>query len=194
MLRRQFGPDPRRRSRQNDIVTQRQALPHKDVAAAIETMRVARRNALSGWRSSSLVLTAPAPVRVRLATWDEIDPASAVWTISAAWMKAKREHRAPLCRRALEVLDAVRVLGDGNRLVFPMRSGREIAALTLPKMLHSSTMRSSPFRMASGRRSGTGPPRRRTTRGGHRGRAGSCRPERSRRPTRGRTCSSGAGG
>ena len=50
-------------------------------------------------------------------------------------MKSKREHRVPLCGRALEVLDAARALGGGNRLVFPMRSGRPIATSTLPKML-----------------------------------------------------------
>ena len=72
---------------------------------------------------------------VRLATWDEIDTAGAVWTVPAARMKAKREHRVPLCGRALEVLDAARTLGDGNRLVFPMRSGRSIATSTFPKML-----------------------------------------------------------
>ena len=50
-------------------------------------------------------------------------------------MKAKREHRVPLCDRALEVLDAERTVGDGNRLVFPVRSGRSVATLTLPKRL-----------------------------------------------------------
>ena len=51
-------------------------------------------------------------------------------------MKAKREHRVPPCRRALEILDAARALGDGARpLVFPMRSGKPISASTLPKML-----------------------------------------------------------
>ena len=82
-----------------------------------------------------LVLTAARSGEVRLATWDEIDTAGAVWTVPAARMKAKREHRVPLCRRALEVLDAARTLGDGNRLVFPMRSGRAIASSTFRKML-----------------------------------------------------------
>ena len=82
-----------------------------------------------------LVLTAARSGEVRLATWDEIDTAGAVWTVPAKRMKAKREHRVPLCGRALEVLDAARTLGDGNRLVFPMRSGRSIATSTFPKML-----------------------------------------------------------
>ena len=121
---------------QNDIVTHRLALPHKDVAAAIETVRTSKSGQPAVRLAFEfLVLTAARSGEVRLATWEEIDTAGAVWTISAARMKAKREHRVPLCRRALEILDAARALGNGNRLVFPMRSGRPISMSTLPKML-----------------------------------------------------------
>lgn len=65
----------------------------------------------------------------------EIDAAGRVWTISAARMKAKRPHRVPLCRRALEILNAARKLGDGKPLAFSMRSARPISMSTLTKML-----------------------------------------------------------
>ncbi len=121
---------------QNDIVTHRQALPHQDVAAAIETVRASSSpQPAVKLAFELLVLTAARSGEVRLATWDEMDVAGRVWTVSALRMKAKREHRVPLCGRTLEVLDAARALGDGNRLVFPMRSGRPISASTLPKML-----------------------------------------------------------
>ena len=121
---------------QNDIVTHRQALPHRDVAAAIETVRTSGSGQPAVKLAFELlVLTAARSGEVRLATWDEIDTAGAVWTVPAARMKAKREHRVPLSRRALEILDAARALGDGRGLVFPMRSGRPIAPSTLPKML-----------------------------------------------------------
>ncbi len=120
---------------QNDIVEHMRALPHQDVAAAVEAVRS------SGSASRAvrlafefLVLTAGRSGEVRLATWDEMDVADRVWTISAARMKAKREHRVPLCGRAVEVLAAARSLGGGG-LVFPMRSGRPIVSSTLPKML-----------------------------------------------------------
>jgi len=121
---------------QNGVVTHRPALPHKDVAAAIETVRASK----SGQPTVKLafeflVLTAARSAEVRLATWTEINTADRVWTIRALRMKAKREHRVPLCRRALEILDAARALRDGNPLVFPMRSGRPISTSTLPKML-----------------------------------------------------------
>ena len=121
---------------QNDIVQHRQALPHKDVAAAVETVR-ASASAVPAIKLAFefLVLTAARSGEVRLATWAEMDTAGRVWTISAERMKAKREHRVPLCRRAVEILEAARALGDGNQLVFPMRSGRLMSMSTLPKML-----------------------------------------------------------
>ena len=81
------------------------------------------------------MLTAGRSAEVRLATWDEIDVAGRVGTISAVRMKAKREHRVPVCGRALEILDAARALGDGNPLMLPMRSGNALSPSTLPKML-----------------------------------------------------------
>ncbi len=120
---------------QNDIVTHRQALPHGEVAAAVEKARPSGAAAPAvGLAFEFLVLTAARSAEVRLATWDEMDAAGRVWTIAAGRMKAKREHRVPLCGRAVEILEAARTLGDGD-LVFPMRSGRSIAASTLPKML-----------------------------------------------------------
>ena len=120
---------------QHDIVTHRQALPPKDVAAAIETVRDGSAQPAVRLAFEFLVLTAARSGEVRLATWDEIHAAGAVWTVPATRMKAKREHRVPLCGRALEVLDAARTLSDGNQLLFPMRSGRSIATSTFPKML-----------------------------------------------------------
>ena len=121
---------------QNDIVTHRQALPHKDVAAAIETVRASTSpQPAVKLAFELLVLTAARSGEVRLATWDEMDVAGRVWTVPALRMKAKREHRVPLCGRAIEILDAARALGDGSGLVFPMRSGRPISPSTLPKML-----------------------------------------------------------
>ena len=63
------------------------------------------------------------------ARWSEIK--GDTWLIPAARMKAKREHRVPLSRRALEVLQQARRLHDGD-LVFPSsRTGRTIPGQTL---------------------------------------------------------------
>ena len=121
---------------QNDIVTHRLALPHKDVAAAIETVRAGSAQPAVKLAFEFLVLTATRSGEVRGAQWAEIDTTDHVWTLSAQRMKAKRKHRVPLCGRALEVLDAARALGDGSPHVFPMRSGRPISASTLLKTLN----------------------------------------------------------
>ena len=121
---------------QNDIVTHRLALLHSDVAAAIETVRTSKAGQPAVKLAFEfLVLTAARSAEVRLATWDEMDTAGRVWTVPALRMKAKREHRVPLCGRALAILDAARALGDGKPLVFPMRSGKPISPSTLPKTL-----------------------------------------------------------
>ena len=118
-------------------MTHRLALPHGEVAAAVEKVRTSGSAAPAVRLAFEfLVLTAARSAEVRLAMWDEMDVAGRVWTIAAERMKAKREHRVPLCRRAVEILEAARALGGGDSpLVFPMRSGRSIAASTLPKML-----------------------------------------------------------
>lgn len=83
---------------QNHIVTHWLALPHKRVDAAVGTVRAAK----SGQPAVKLafkflVLTTATSGETRLATWDEIDTAGAVWTAPATRMKAKRERRVPLC-------------------------------------------------------------------------------------------------
>ena len=125
------------------------------VAAAIETVRDGSAQLAVRLAFEFLVLTAAPSGEARLATWDEIDTAGAVWTVPAARMKAKREHRVPLCGRALEVLDAAPALGDGSGLVFPMRSERSIASSTFPKMLQQHEVAARCL-TASARRSGTG--------------------------------------
>ena len=121
---------------QNNIVTHRQALPHQEVAAAVKTVRSSGSAAPAVRLAFEfLVLTAARSAEVRLATWGEMDVVGRVWTISAERMKAKREHRVPLCGRAVQILEAARALGGDSDLVVPMRSGRSIAGSTLPKML-----------------------------------------------------------
>ena len=49
-----------------------------------------------------------------------MDTEAHVWTVPATRMKMKREHRVPLCGRALDILDAARTLDGGDGvLVFP---------------------------------------------------------------------------
>lgn len=66
-----------------------------------------------------LMLTACRPGEVRGARWAEIDRKAALWTIPAERMKMRQEHRVPLSRQALEVLDRIEVYSGDRELVFP---------------------------------------------------------------------------
>ena len=93
--------------------------------------------------------------------WTEIDRDEGVWTIPATRMKAKREQRVPLCRRAIEILDAARTPGDGgNPLLFPsVQQGKQLSDMMLSGLLKD--LRIAPCRTVSVPVSGTGRPRRR---------------------------------
>ena len=71
----------------------------------------------------------------RLATWDEMDLDAGVWTIPAARMKAKRDHRVPLSSRALAILHDVQRLSDGTGLVFRSLRGKPLSTVTLSKLI-----------------------------------------------------------
>ena len=43
--------------------------------------------------------------------WSETDRDAGVWTVPASRVKTAREHRVPLCGRAVEILDAARKVG-----------------------------------------------------------------------------------
>ena len=62
------------------------------------------------------------------ADWSEIDLESRTWTVPAARMKARREHRVPLSERAVELLEEARDRFGGDGLVFP--SNRKQGALS----------------------------------------------------------------
>ena len=121
---------------QQDLVRHMEALPHREVAAAIATVQ-----ASGAWTGTKLafeflVLTAARSGEVRGARWAEIDTEAHVWTIPPERMKMKREHRVPLCRRALDILDAARTLdGGGNPLVFPSVGGKRLHDMALSGLL-----------------------------------------------------------
>ena len=103
------------------------ALPYSEVADAIAAVRASGAAPVLKLAFEYLVLTAARAGEIRFATWSEIDLASATWTVPGERMKAGREHRVPLCARALAILDEAQALrsrrGD---LVFPSRGGRPL--------------------------------------------------------------------
>ena len=124
---------------QHDVVTRRRALPHGEVAAAIAKVRAAKPGKVDTLAFEFLVLTAArGGGEVRGAVWAKIDEDAGVWTIPASRMKTAREHRVPLSGRALELLDAVRKLGNGeNPIVFVNERGKPLTRKRPGRLLQS---------------------------------------------------------
>ena len=118
------------------LQTQRhqRALPHREVAAALDKVRGSNALASTKLAFEFLVLTASRSGEVRRMTWDEVDLDRGLWTVPASRMKAGREHRVPLSRRASDVIDEAGELRE-NDLVFPSATGRCMSDNTLSKLL-----------------------------------------------------------
>jgi integrase len=67
---------------------------------------------------SFAILTAARSGEVRGATWDEIDMASATWTVPGSRMKSGRPHRVPLSDAALALLAGLAELRAGSLVFF----------------------------------------------------------------------------
>ena len=115
------------------VVRHHPAMPHEDVPAFMA--KLADNGSISSLALQFLILTATRTGEVLKATWDEIDLDGAVWTIPPHRMKAKTEHRVPLCDAALKVLRALLRVAD-NPHVFPGgKAGRPLSAMALLKVM-----------------------------------------------------------
>ena len=130
---------------QKAIVRHMRALPHGEVAAAVAAVRASSVRPVVKLVFEFLVLTAARSGEVRGARWDEIDVEDRVWTIPAPRMKAMREHRVPLCGRAVEILNAAETLGDGSgELVFPTTRGKVLTDMGLSRVFTDLKIASVP--------------------------------------------------
>lgn len=90
-----------------------------------------------------MALLFPRPGELRLAEWSEFDFDKAVWTIPAAKMKMRREHKVPLSRQALAVLEGLRPITGNQALVFP-------GIVSVKKAISENTMNVALRRMGFG--------------------------------------------
>ena len=93
------------------------AVPYKQIATFITKLR--GRKGSSALAMEFMILTAARTGEVRGARWQEIDFTAKVWIISAGRMKAGKEHRVPLCERALEILNSIKSNRNPDEFVFP---------------------------------------------------------------------------
>lgn len=107
------------------------AIPYTEVAAFLDVLRA--KQTVAGLALEFAILTAARTGEVIGATWDEVDPSAEVWSVSAARMKAGREHRVPLSARAIEILAEVRKLG--SPWLFPGARGGSLSSMAMAMLV-----------------------------------------------------------
>lgn len=113
-------------------ITHHRALPIDDMKTFMARLRAAEG---TGARALEFaILTAARSGEVRGATWNEIDLNARVWTISAARMKAAREHRAPLSTAAVAILGTLPA-GRPDSYLFKAAHGGRISDMTISAVL-----------------------------------------------------------
>jgi integrase len=104
------------------------ALPYADLPTFMAELRA--RNGISALALEWTILTCVRTGETVGARWSEVDHES--WTVPAARMKGGRDHRVPLCDRALQILEAV-PREAGSDFIFP--GGRAKAPISNMAML-----------------------------------------------------------
>ena len=125
--------------KQGDRDEHHAALPYAEVPAFVARLQKTTQGELARLAFEFLILTAARTGEVLGAEWREINEAEALWTVPARRMKAGREHRVPLSRRVLAILQRARELAPHASLIFPGRAaGRPMSSmvflLTLRRM------------------------------------------------------------
>ncbi len=99
-------------------VENRPALPFEKIAGFVVDLK--EQGGVAARALEFMVLTAARTGEVRGAVRSEIDFEQKAWTIPAERMKMKREHRVPLCGRAIAILREMEELrADKQPFVFP---------------------------------------------------------------------------
>lgn len=108
------------------------AVPFDDVGEFMEKLRKAEGTGAKALEL--LILTAARSGEVRGATWAEIDLDAGLWVVPAERMKAKKEHRKPLSKAAIELLRALPRIA-GTEYVFPAPRKGMISDATMGAVL-----------------------------------------------------------
>jgi integrase len=109
------------------------AMAFAEVPAFMEDLR--GRDSLSMRALELTILTAARTSEVLLARWEEFDLGTGVWTIPGERTKSGREHRVPLSRRALEIVQAIPKI-RGTSFVFPgQKAGAALSNMAMLQAL-----------------------------------------------------------
>lgn len=104
------------------------AIPVKQISEFYSALR--GRTGTAARALEFVLLTAARSGEVRGAMWAEIDLESGMWVVPAERMKAKKEHRVPLSKAAITLLNQL-PRHEGTDLVFPAPRGSQLSDMSL---------------------------------------------------------------
>ncbi len=108
------------------------ALPYQRANEFVTALR--KQGGMTSLALEFMLLTACRTGEVAAARWGEVDFTTRIWTIPAERMKAGREHRVPLCTRAVEILKDLEAKAQ-NDFVFPSHSIEKNSHMSLGSCL-----------------------------------------------------------
>jgi len=108
------------------------ALAFREVPGLMAKLR--ERSGVTERAFELLVLCASRSGEILGARWDEVDLAERVWTVPAERMKGRREHRVPLCDRAIAILEEMK-LCRRNEFVFPSERRENLGESPMRELL-----------------------------------------------------------
>ncbi|MDB5620313.1 site-specific integrase [Tardiphaga sp.] len=122
-------PKPAKLSRGHHL-----AMPYERLPAFMVDLR--QRAATAALALEFCILTSARSGEVLGLRWAEVNFADQVWTVPGERMKAGREHRVPLSRRAVAILERLRPLNLGSEIAFPgQKADRPLSNMAMEMML-----------------------------------------------------------
>lgn len=111
-------------------VEHHKALPYRQVAALIADLR--EMVTIGALALEFTILNASRTGEVIGGLQSELN--GDVWIIPGHRMKAKKEHRVPLCNRSIEILEIARAMDPNSQYLFS-KSGKKLSNMAMPMML-----------------------------------------------------------
>jgi integrase len=109
------------------------AMDYADLPAFVENLKSREGSAARALEFA--ILTAARSGEVLGARWAELDLHRGVWTVPAMRMKAGREHRVPLSRHALNLVQAMQVNRNGDFIFAGQKPASPLSVMALEMVL-----------------------------------------------------------
>jgi integrase len=108
-------------------IEHRPALAYREIGGFFGAL--VARTSISALALRMQILTASRPSETAAARWDEFDLEAGAWTVPAARMKAKRDHRVPLAPGLVSML--LGLPRDRSGLVFTAKPGKPLTTASM---------------------------------------------------------------